>query len=210
MILWINIPLSEKIDEITRKVCCTSAKAEGRAREEECQQNVSVLTVTVQLSPQMYRETLLPGKGCGVLAERDISPGELIIAETPLILLPWWVRHSFFPGREKKIFLERCVRDFTPTQRKQFFDLHDSKVGENEEKTIDGIWRTNNFALGPSSPKCDNGLFLKISRFNHSCVPYAEFVWNEDRKLQEIRAIRTIPRGAEITISYFTKVLAVK
>jgi len=158
----------------------------------------------------MYSETLLPGKGCGVVAVRDISPGELIIAETPLLLLPWWVRHSFFPGREKKIYLERCVKDFNSDQRKQFFQLHDSKVGENEEKTIDGIWRTNNFALGPSSPKCDNGLFLRISRFNHSCVPYAEFVWNEDRKVQEIRAVRHIPRGAEITISYFTKLLAVK
>ena len=52
----------------------------------------------LSLSQKMYSETLLPGKGCGVVAVRDISPGELIIAETPLLLLPWWVRHSFFPG----------------------------------------------------------------------------------------------------------------
>lgn len=46
----------------------------------------------------MYREEALPGKGCGVVAARDIRPGELIISETPLLVLPWWVRHSMFPG----------------------------------------------------------------------------------------------------------------
>ena len=51
----------------------------------------------------MYSEVLLPGKGCGVVASRDISPGELIIAETPLILLPWWVRHSMFPGNSARL-----------------------------------------------------------------------------------------------------------
>ena len=51
----------------------------------------------------MYSEVLLPGKGCGVVASRDISPGELIIAETPLILLPWWVRHSMFPGNSARM-----------------------------------------------------------------------------------------------------------
>ena len=47
---------------------------------------------------RMYSEVSLPGKGCGVVASRDISPGELIIAESPLIRLPWWIRHSLFPG----------------------------------------------------------------------------------------------------------------
>ena len=95
-------------------------------------------------------------------------------------------------------------------QKRNFFNLHDSKVSENEEKTVDGIWRTNNFALGQSGSRSDNGLFLRISRFNHSCVPVAEFVWNEEKRLQEIRAIRTIPPGTEITICYFTRLVAVK
>jgi len=155
-------------------------------------------------SSPAYYESALPGKGCGVVAARDISPGELLLAESPLIVVPWWVRHSMFPSKEKKDCLARAVRDLTPDQRREFFNLHDSKAGENEPKTIDGIWRTNNFALGPSGPRSDNGLFLKISRFNHSCVPYAEFMWNEEKRMQEIRAIRDIPEGEEITICYFT------
>ena len=54
---------------------------------------------------RMYSEVRLPGKGCGVVANRDISPGELIIAESPLILLPWWVRHSLFPGNPARLGL---------------------------------------------------------------------------------------------------------
>ena len=118
--------------------------------------------------------------------------------------------NSTFLGREKREFLSKAIRDLPSEQRKKFFQLHDSKVGEHEEKTIDGIWRTNNFALGQSGSKSDNGLFLRISRFNHSCVPVAEFVWNEEKKLQEIRAIRNIKRGTEITICYFTRLVAVK
>jgi len=54
---------------------------------------------------RMYSEVSLPGKGCGVVASRDITPGELIIAETPLILLPWWIRHSLFPGNPARLAL---------------------------------------------------------------------------------------------------------
>ena len=82
--------------------------------------------------------------------------------------------------------------------------LSDCKSGENEEKSEIGIWRTNNFALGPTSPKSSNGIFPTIARFNHSCLPSAEFVWNEKVGKQEIRAIRDIKAQEEISLCYFT------
>ena len=135
-------------------------------------------------SETLFHEASIPGKGCALLAARDIKPGETILKESPLIVVPWWIRHSMFPAKEKKDWLTKAVRELTSDQRRNFFELHDSKVGEKDPKTIDGIWRTNNFALGPSGPKSDNGLFLQISRINHSCVPYAEFVWNEEIKIE--------------------------
>merc|ERR1711892_258446 len=159
------------------------------------------VSASAMRSSPAYYESALPGKGCGVLAARQVCPGELLLAESPLIVVPWWVRHSMFPGKEKKDFLDRAVRELSTEQRKGFYNLHDSKVSEDEAKTIDGIWRTNNFALGPSCSRSDNGLFLNISRFNHSCVPYAEFVWNEDKRMQEIKAIRDIPEGEEKKIN---------
>ena len=39
----------------------------------------------------------LSGKGMSVIAIRDIKPGELLIAEEPLFVIPWWIRHSMYP-----------------------------------------------------------------------------------------------------------------
>ena len=39
----------------------------------------------------------LPGKGKGVIAVRNINVGELLIAEEPLFIVPWWTRHSVYP-----------------------------------------------------------------------------------------------------------------
>ena len=85
-----------------------------------------------------------------------------------------------------------------------FYNLSDCKVEEGAESTELGIWRTNNFALGRSSSRSKNGIFPKLSRFNHSCVPSAEFRWNAGLNRQEIRAIRDIVPGEEITLCYFT------
>ena len=75
--------------------------------------------------------------------------------------------------------LEAQLRLLSTEQRAEFYSLADckvelgeshdvtlvNKVEEGEEKSIDGIWRTNNFALGPSGPRTDNGLFPRISRY---------------------------------------------
>ena len=54
----------------------------------------------------------------------------------------------------------------------------------------------------------DNGVFLKMSRFNHSCVANAEYFWNEKENVREIRSISNIAEGEEITIRYIgTEVL---
>ena len=103
--------------------------------------------------------------------------------------------------------LMRLLDELTDEQEEAFYSLSDCKSEEGEEATEMGIWRTNNFALGRSHSKCSNGIFPKLSRFNHSCVPTAEFRWNERLKRQEIRAIRRIRVGQEICLCYFTTVM---
>jgi len=151
----------------------------------------------------------LPGKGKAVVAQRDINIGELIIHEQPLIRIPWWIRHSVYPRNGREKYLKKALTEMHPDNLNKFFELHDSKCLPGEEKTEDGIWRTNNFALGCYGARSDNGLFLKMSRFNHSCVPSGEFHWNDQYSRQEIRAIKNIQAGEEITICYFTIEIAV-
>lgn len=39
----------------------------------------------------------LPNRGMGVVSIREINPGDMIAAENPLFIVPWWVRHSAYP-----------------------------------------------------------------------------------------------------------------
>lgn len=52
----------------------------------------------------------------------------------------------------------------------------------------------------PSGSSC---VCIQISRFNHSCIPDAQFVLNEASGAVEIRALKPIREGAEITVCYF-------
>ena len=55
------------------------------------------------------------------------------------------------------------------------------------------IFRTNAF---------HNGVCLDMSRFNHSCHPNAQHFWNDDAKTRDLRALRGIEDGEELTVSY--------
>ena len=58
-------------------------------------------------------------------------------------------------------------------------------IGADTRKVID-IYETNRFI---------KGLFLKMSPFNHSCIPNAEYFWNEETGFEDVRAIRSIEKG---------------
>jgi len=161
------------------------------------------------MASSLFHEAPLPGKGLGVVASKPLQPGQLLLAEPPLLIVPWWNRLTEYnKNKERTQLLGKQLRELSKEQQQQFWELADCKAGVGEDSSIDGIWRTNNFALGHSGPKSDNGLFLNISRFNHSCHPFAEFTWNSSKKRQELRIVRPTPQGAEITISYFTLVTA--
>ena len=138
-------------------------------------------------------------------------------------IVQWWIFVCF--RKELDAALMRLLNDLSDEEEQSFYNLSDCKSRVGEEATEMGIWRTNNFALGRSHSKCSNGIFPKLSRFNHSCVPTAEFRWwvkhflhailsmcvnltslfrNEKQRRQEIRAIRSISTGQEICLCYFT------
>jgi len=64
------------------------------------------------------------------------------------------------------------------------------------EETANRVWQiqeTNSF---------QNGVFLKIARFNHSCCPNAEFSWVQKIGRREVRAVSRITKGEEILFCY--------
>lgn len=90
------------------------------------------------------------------------------------------------------------ITDFDENSQLTLNELMDENNQNDEiiEKATEiyGIYKTNTFP---------GGVFLQISRFNHSCAPNAEIVWRtEESKASEIRAVSKIKLGDEITINY--------
>jgi hypothetical protein len=131
---------------------------------------------------------LVSGKGQGVFAWRDIPRGTRIISEKPLFSIPQTDGCS--PSDIQAPFEKLSSQD-----KSSFFDLHDANV-PNCSRVV-SIFRTNCMDQGDGA-----GIFLVISRINHSCLPNAHFSFNENTNEQTIHAIKDIKGGEEILISY--------
>ena len=150
--------------------------------------------------------TEIPGKGRGLVAARDISMGELIFKDKCSIKLPvvdW--DHNFLPGSDTITSLMNQIENLPSEAKLQFYKLKTpldtlNFPGHKEFKiflsnaTDDyNIWR----------------LYLNISLINHSCAPNAATggLQPEDSDdisdmIFEIRAVKDIKRGEEVTICY--------
>jgi len=142
------------------------------------------------------------GSGVGMVAARNILVGDIIIREKPVIVVPPQIKSSQYTWKEKVKYLENAVSCLPEADKSNFFNLHDCKRLRGSVKSVEGIFRTNNFALGPLTASTAHGVFLLASRINHSCWPSCEVVWREDYEEQEVVAIRDIEEGEELTICY--------
>ena len=162
--------------------------------------------------------TEIPGKGRGLVAARDIKIGEQIFVDKPVIS----VDSDFDPVEEDdmKTFLEQFEK--LPSEAKlQFKRLNLPKV---KYPDLGGHFRNAVKIINSSSFGRDvqnmqkfintsrfmpnikrSSLYLNIALINHSCAPnVAEGPVNplENVRKLEIRAIRNIDRGEEITKCY--------
>jgi len=123
----------------------------------------------------------IPGKGKGVVAMKDIEMGEVIITENPLML--------FKAGNG----LTECLSKMSDRGKRKLMSLYDRDDDEN--RTVLGILLTNCLA----GRMATSVLYYLISRLNHSCEPN---VIVDQKFPTSVIAIRTIPKGAEISWCY--------
>ena len=67
---------------------------------------------------------------------------------------------------------------------------------------LEDVLTTNAFDIFFDDPKAPAGLFLTMSRLNHSCVPNADHFYDDKSGCKSVVANRDIDAGAEITIAY--------
>lgn len=129
-------------------------------------------------------------KGLGVFAKRAFHTGEVVLAETPvLVILKGERAHS----TSMKVSAARAALSLCTS-------------GTSGSVTLDSVMANNAFAVQRPHVQQEMShslscLFLTASRFNHACLSTCthRFVRNQ---VIEIRASRTIQEGEELTIPY--------
>ena len=136
------------------------------------------------------------GKGLGVVAARDISPGQLIMSETALILAKRETAECLTVNQARQIFKQAAM--LNKVQKAKLMNLHCL-----EDRKVLNIFKNNCIHVDGSNI----GLYLLISRINHSCCPNSIVCKGT---MKEVRAMKYIKKGEEITITYIVNTSVTK
>lgn len=136
-----------------------------------------------------------PGKGWGAFATRKLAPGQLIIEDKPLLVIPKSHKHI-----TESDVMSRFQR-LPPRDKHRFLSLRNN--GDREFTSMKKAFTEN--AFGVSNTHHVHGLFVFLSRFNHACVPnckvpMAGTVIQTNRL--HIYATRTVMPSEKLTFCY--------
>lgn len=115
---------------------------------------------------------------------KDIGRGDLMYREKPLFVLEE-------PATEAKI--QDAIQN-SQSIGQAFHDLQCT----SPDRTDLGIYWRNNISLDEKR----SGIFPEAAYFNHSCIPNAYYIWNEDLGCVTMYAVANIFKHDEITISH--------
>jgi len=170
---------------------------------------------------ELYKVVEIEGKGKGCIATKKIKPGTIILSGKPDVTA------KSVEAIKTTIFFKSLMSSFKQLNEKdqeEYLNLHnrfegklsvnllpnDLFSGMNSEEfetysekvlKVYGIYKTNDF---------DDGVSIKVSRFNHSCCANASNVYDQESKMNEVRAVSKIDIGDEICINYSPRSLFMK
>ena len=158
------------------------------------------------------------GKGLGCVAGCVIHRGELILREKPTLLLEEEGEEGQ-KGEEETIKAFLCMSQEEQQQYLELANMFSKDKNswpnslhcimkavcedlENVDLTDIDLETAVRVVQIKETNTFHNGVFPKMSRFNHSCSASAEYFWNWDLDTRDVRAIRDIMEGEEITLNY--------
>ena len=158
--------------------------------------------------------TEIVGKGRGLVAAKDIKMGELIFKDKPVIKFFTIIEDSinYFNFEEHIMPVLEQLSKLPSEARRQFQELTvpDGVLGQEDEVILTYLKFVGNCrtcsAMDGSGLYC-HLLSLNYALVNHSCTPnvtLSDREPGEEYKI-ELRAIKDISRGEEVTVSYFNQ-----
>jgi hypothetical protein len=147
-----------------------------------------------------YKISNAGDKGLGAFALQVFRRGDLIIAEAPLFRI--YEKDNGGPIDRQSV--AAAVDRLSSEDLQKYISLKNAHAeGGRYDNPYLGIFSTNAHDTGSESSD-NSGIFLEISRFNHSCSPNARYSWNPDIKRMRVYALRDIAYGDEIFVSYLS------
>ena len=148
-------------------------------------------------------------RGSGLRALRQYSVGDEIMREHAVMRVPnQQVAGSREEAQEKHgKAVQHAFSLLSPETQAAVLSLSNShNQGATDLEAQVGVYQTNSFMLGSgASSRYDEdygGLFLTVSRINHSCRPNAQHYWRHDLQKTLISAVQQIEIGDEILTCY--------
>jgi hypothetical protein len=142
----------------------------------------------------LWKIAPIDGKGLGLIATQDITPGTLILSEKPLLTTEGVTTIDLEVAEAQ---LRQKFSSLSPHAQKAFMALHNNHP---DDKPLSGIVRSNGYPMGPGAEA--GGVYETISRINHSCSPNVVQAWNPLAEKETVYAVREIPAGTEICTAY--------
>jgi hypothetical protein len=129
-----------------------------------------------------------PGKGLGAFSLGPLRRGTRIFSEPRLMYFPT----TTTPTDDE---VAKAFNKLSNEDKRKFLDLSTQSGSDNSQ--FKAIFHNNSFQ---DEIGCE--LFADISKINHSCIPNAVTMWNEEIQKETVHLIRNISTGIEIIISY--------
>ncbi|KAK3248176.1 hypothetical protein CYMTET_42349 [Cymbomonas tetramitiformis] len=170
--------------------------------QEGNQQDASAISQNVDESAEIlprrpFTCVKIPGRGFGMVANRDIKKGELILEEKPILTLaPIDVDNN---AGEQHVTVAGIMKQYNMLSRSdqnKIKQLH----SVSEPKTILGIIQANSFVRGVISE--ESVLCIESSRFNHSCRQNVSHGYVAEKDVERIVACRDVKEGEELLTCY--------
>ncbi|PVI04231.1 SET domain-containing protein [Periconia macrospinosa] len=152
---------------------------------------------SLSADPAPFAQKHIEGKGEGLFATRDISEGDALMLNSPVLFVH---RHALeTPSRQRRHTLLRTAIDQLPKKTKDSFMALSRQGGEYE---IEDIINVNSMRVKVWDGSSHLVVVPEASRVNHACRPNAHYRFDDTTLNLDVSALTDIKSGEELTFSY--------